>query len=103
RDWKTEGRSDGKPAMLFSSTAAETGQLFTFCSCDFHAPNGSGRVTFSDSMPQYDVKVRTAARLSASFPWLTPPSLGSMDRGPYLADGGFADNTAVLPLLDFLS
>jgi len=62
--------------------------------------------SLSELYPGADVPVVTAARLSATFPFVTPvarPETGSCeDRAFHVADGGYVDNLGVLTLVDFV-
>jgi hypothetical protein len=67
------------------------------------------RYTYHDLYPDHNISVASAARLSASFPFVTPVARGRFDGARYngfetahLADGGYYDNYGVASLLDWL-
>jgi hypothetical protein len=61
----------------------------------------------SDLYPAWDLPITSAARLSATFPWISPiarPAVGTVDDriAYHLADGGYFDNHGVATAVDFL-
>ena len=96
-DWMT-GVNDGwRPATAFSSVAVESGERFSFGT--FAPPYQWGIDTVDRTYPGMDMTVSTAARLSATFPYVTPiararPGPGVTD-GRHFADGGYYDNTGM--------
>lgn len=67
-----------KPAVYFNATIVETGE-------------GIG---LSNAAPQYEFSAATAARISASFPFVTPTPR-TRSTGYHFADGGYYDNYGV--------
>jgi hypothetical protein len=86
----------------------ETGEPFLLTNLDL--PRGWPARRFYDAYPGYDVPVVTAARLSATFPWVSPISqaLGEDGQPParfrqlHLADGGYFDNFGVVTAVNWL-
>lgn len=128
-DWRKDVSLHKRPAVIFNSTLAETGQRFLLSTTDIDPPQGTdrpsdrttGRVAFFDCYKDADLKVRTAARLSATFPYVSPatrmlrnanqslrlpecPSsaAGLYDGQPHAVDGGYYDNYGMATLLDWL-
>ena len=123
-EWAQDVRAGRRPAHVFNATAVESGAAFRLASVDLGssrdpAAHGSHPQEFWDfyDAAKADVDVATAARLSASFPWVSPmarawasPSLqGKVDialvnspRAIRLADGGYFDNFGVFSALEFL-
>lgn len=126
-------RSGRTPAPIFNTTAMETGRRVMLTPVDFDGaddlalrPNGVGEpfpVVRGPTLGEYllreragarvDIGVWTAARLSATFPYVTPaasPSVTSADEGAleplraahHLIDGGYYDNYGVSSALDWL-
>ncbi len=136
-DWVAGVRQGWRPAHIFNATAVETGAAVRIATVRLSDPEGgtgteprfapgSEPREFADLYPKADVDVVTAARLSASFPWVSPLARAWMapvdiravagpsasDRHKYaagidstafhLGDGGYFDNFGVYSALDFL-
>lgn len=66
---------------------------------------------FGEAYPGRDLAWLTAARLSASFPWITPAARAADDAGPvagdprlgaFASDGGYFDNYGIVTLVEYL-
>ena len=113
KGWK-EGIDEGwRPALVFNATQVETGKRFlvspVFVPPASATAEDSLRVSwnFAQLYPGADMQVVTAARLSATFPYVTPISRplvdGSCDATAYhVADGGYYDNFGVVTALEFI-
>jgi hypothetical protein len=108
-DWTEDTRKGTRPAVIFNVTASETGQRMVVASSDL--PDGPDKLQFASSALQFakaypglDIPVSTAARLSASFPWVSPmPRSGRKgDDFLHFADGGYFDNSGLLSASDWL-
>lgn len=113
RDWKfpehlsqwrravVEGRM---PAVLFNTTAVETGEGITFPTTDLDPRPASldVRRTFYEVHPGQDVSAVTAARLSATFPFVTPAARADNGETLHFADGGYFDNFGTASLAQWL-
>jgi Patatin-like phospholipase len=104
-DWR-EGVLEGwRPAVVFNATVTESGERFLLGTTDLsHAP---GRTSLRDpEFPQFadqDISLVTAARLSASFPYVSPaarPDIAGTQI--HLVDGGYTDNYGMATLLAWL-
>jgi hypothetical protein len=121
-DWQAGLTEGWRPASIFNSTIAETGEAFLFSTTDFgsadapsspehEAPTGRRRPqteTFKHSYPSSDVDLVTAARLASGFPFVLPAarplhtskspddeSEQSLELRRHLIDGGYYDNYGV--------
>ena len=122
-DWTTELEKGKMPAVIFNSTTADTGQRFLLTNfrapAQLPAPEGdepelTSAPSFNNLYPGYDVDAVTAARLSATFTYVTPMSKAIPDpkQSPelwpahrptfHLADGGYYDNYGVTSALEWL-
>ncbi len=121
--WQADAAIGIRPAVIFNSTLVETGDRYLLSSTGFKEPVGSktrteqyeGRWDFYKLYPESDLKVRTAARLSATFPYVTPAARmlrndatrskdGRFYRPePHAVDGGYYDNYGMASLLDWLN
>src|SRR5262249_32873287 len=100
------------PGLLLNATVVETGRPIVFSNTNF--PNDekdvTGLVNFYDLFPElhrgYDIRVNTAARLSASFPFVAPAARSNLTNPPvpdyHIVDGGYYDNYGVVSLLGWL-
>ncbi|MEZ4860280.1 MAG: patatin-like phospholipase family protein [Caldilineaceae bacterium] len=111
-DWRQGVIAGWRPAVVFNTTLVETGEQFLFTTLD--GLNGGSTTParwttrhFSAVYPQYDVSVATAARLSATFPYVSPVARASYKRTPvtptyHFADGGYYDNNGVAAVVEWL-
>jgi Patatin-like phospholipase len=96
-EWVRGVHEGWRPSTSFNAVAVENGQRFSFGT--FAPPYQWGIDTVSTTFPDFDVPVSTAARLSATFPYVTPiarsrPGPG-VPNGWHFADGGYYDNTGM--------
>ncbi len=107
RDWQEEARAGTRPAVIFNATLVETGDRLLLSTTTL-GPSGDslGRREWSQMYPGRDLPVATAARLSASFPYVTPAVRIETDdlwRSDYhVVDGGYYDNFGVSSLVEWL-
>jgi hypothetical protein len=100
--WRDDAGAGRRPSAIFNGTAAESGERFMIASTDTDDP---GTVAFSGRYAGWDVPIATAARLSATFPFVTPmarASGGPRDSRFHIADGGYYDNSGVLSAIAWL-
>jgi hypothetical protein len=104
-DWNAGVRSGTLPAVIMNATLVETGQRLLFGTTRFtESANGRARVDAADlhGAPN-DVAAVTAARLSASFPLVTPASRSdAKGLQPHVVDGGYYDNYGMATLVEWL-
>jgi hypothetical protein len=97
---------------VFNATVAETGRRFLLTPLSLGG-RGSDESSlwyaenFNDMYPDWDLPIASAARLSATFPWISPiarPARDTVDNSIafHLADGGYFDNHGVATAVDFL-
>ena len=105
-DWGAGTSAGWLPAAVLNATASETGEQFLLAPPSWGHP-WKGRF-FSTSYPKWDLPVSTAARLSATFPWVSPMTraLDAKGRpaapGFHVADGGYFDNYGVVSVVNWL-
>jgi len=104
-DWMAGVRDGWLPAVALNATTVESGQRFSFAT--FEPPEeADGRVkirpwqlgTMLSTYPQRDIDVPTAARLSATFPYVSPIATAMPDgdiAAWHYGDGGYYDNTGM--------
>jgi hypothetical protein len=96
--------------MIFNATAAESGQRFLMSSTtlppDPRLEHGYlPSIQFQDAFQGLDLPVATAARLSASFAWVSPMSRASRGEPRFrvhVGDGGYYDNSGVVSAIEWL-
>ena len=84
-DWQNGLTEGWRPASIFSSTIAETGEAFLFSTTDFGSAEAPRSLeqdapvrrrphteTFKHSYPSSDIDLVTAARLASGFPYVLP-------------------------------
>jgi len=105
--WARETREHTMPALLLNATLAEQGRPLVFSTTNFpREKDPRGLINFYDLYPGFDIRVTTAARLSASFPYVAPaarangkpPTVGDN----HIVDGGYYDNYGITALLGWL-
>ncbi len=104
-DWREGVRAGWRPATVFNATITETGEPFLLGTTDIKAAGFTAK-NFGDYYPGKDISVVTAARLSASFPYVSPVARADGD-GPsnnrlHVADGGYYDNYGMSTLTQWL-
>jgi hypothetical protein len=109
---RPEVAKGNKPAVVFNATIVETGERLLLATTDsepFRQPTNKtspGWRDFTRLYPETDIPVATAARLSATFPFVTPaPRIrrGDVFADQYhVVDGGYYDNYGVATLIEWL-
>jgi hypothetical protein len=106
--WQNEVAAGHMPALIFNATIVETGErlLFSTTSLGPSKDNTIGRKDFRQLYPQLDVPIATAARLSATFPYITPAARvyngDAFSRDFHVVDGGYYDNFGVSSLIEWM-
>lgn len=117
-DWTRRTESGALPAVIFNSTIVESGQQLLLSTVDLgdadDASPQRGTTTLQSVYGQQepvDLDAVTAARLSATFPLISPASRARFDlesrklgHAPawHVVDGGFYDNPAIVPALTWM-
>jgi hypothetical protein len=107
RRWQEDARAGTRPAVIFNATLVETGDRLLLSTTTL-GPSGDtpGRREWSRLYPDRDLPIATAARLSATFPYVTPaarietPDL--FQSAYHVVDGGYYDNFGVSSLVEWL-
>ena len=108
--WNDEVKKGTRPAVIFNATAAESGQRFLMSSTTLPPDPRFERgylpsIQFQDAFTGMDLPVATAARLSASFAWVSPmprASMGEQRVRVHVGDGGYYDNSGVVSATEWL-
>ena len=104
-DWLPGVRAGWRPLLIFNATLQETGERLVMSAARMNASANRMERTLA---PESDIAVTTAARLSATFPFVSPQAQPDRDEAlvggePYhAADGGYYDNSGVVAILETL-
>jgi Dyp-type peroxidase family len=101
-EWQADVESGKRPAVAFNAMVVETGERAVLAT--YRRPINSTAKDLGSLTGQKDVPVITAARLSATFPYITPAA--RPESGPqrvHLIDGGYWDNHAIVTVLEWLA
>jgi Dyp-type peroxidase family len=103
--WQTDVAKGWRPAVALNAMVVESGTRVVLATYGLPEGNAAGGV--ASITDRQDLSVTTAARLSASFPYITPfarPRNSGTDenRMIHLTDGGYWDNHAVVTILEWL-
>lgn len=108
-NWNAQTARGDIPAVVFNATIAETGERLLMATTAMGKGTSSGtarvdaRNLHNINGEEKDVSIVTAARLSATFPYVTPASR-SNGKGPqpHVVDGGYYDNYGMATLVEWL-
>ena len=101
-DWSVAAAEGKLPGVIFNATIADDGRRMLFGTVQI-----AGRLNFFEKY-QKDIDVATAARLAATFPYVSPLARASIGGEPsdahkwYLADGGYFDNLGIVTAADWI-
>jgi hypothetical protein len=108
-DWRAQVAGGHMPAPLLDATAVETGRQVLITPIDVHRAGNNRFHAYHNFLGLYagrDLDTVTAARLSATFPWVTPIARSSpASGGPpmHVADGAYVDNYGVATMVEWLN
>ena len=105
--WRDDTAGAKRPAVMFNATVVETGQRMVLGSTTVaKAERRSPLLDFREEYGDVDLLVATAARLSATFPYVSPPARvkrrGVFENAVHLVDGGYYDNYGTATLVEWL-
>jgi len=96
-DWHQKINDGNLPIPVFNTTLVENGYRFLITPINLSQSFDNQQHKFVDFYglyPNYDLNVATAARLSASFPYVSPLARDNKNLQLYhIADGGYFDNS----------
>jgi hypothetical protein len=108
--WREDALQKRRPAVIFNTTITDTGQrlLLATSAPNLNLPESSiigagGSRSFAELYPKHDLKIVTATRLSATFPYVSPAARADL-KGPqyHIVDGGYYDNYGISSLTQWL-
>ncbi|HWB04625.1 MAG TPA: patatin-like phospholipase family protein, partial [Verrucomicrobiales bacterium] len=103
--WRTDAKAKRRPAVLFNCMNADNGQPVVFATTHLADEEDTPYWEYRRQRPGEDVPVVTAARCSASFPFVCPAAAPATDKDGlmHLVDGGYYDNYGMASLNRWLS
>ena len=103
-NWRLGVKQGHRPATIFNSTIAETGEPMVFATSDLNPSDEAiHRRSFYELYPNTDLPVVTAVRLAATFPYVTPAARALSTKPEYhMIDGGYYDNYGISSLIAWL-
>ncbi len=103
-NWRLGVAQGIRPATIFNSTIAETGEPLVFATTDVKSESERiRRRSFYELYPDTDLSVVSAVRLAATFPYVSPASRALSTKPEYhFVDGGYYDNYGVSSLIAWL-
>src|SRR5262249_48143713 len=107
-NWNNKVAAGEIPAVVMNATIAETGERLLLATTQLSGQSvGRARVDAAElhtlNGKRLDVAVVTAARLSATFPYVTPASRADgPGPQPHVVDGGYYDNYGMATMVEWL-
>jgi hypothetical protein len=95
--WQNKVQAGTIPIPIFNATLVEDGRRFLVSPMTLGASTKRKSIDFNTLYPEYDIDITTAARMSATFPYISPvarPNI-QLDKIFHVADGGYFDNFGV--------
>jgi hypothetical protein len=103
-EWRTEVWSDERPANIFNATLVDTGERFLIGTSRLGWHERRGLRNFEEVYERRDLQVVTAARLAASFTYVSPATRTAESRRAYhVVDGGYYDDYGMATLIEWLN
>lgn len=104
--WRKQVFDGQIPIPVFNSILVETGERFLITPMTFGKVPTKKYVDFNSLFEGYDMNVVTAARLSATFPYISPICRNDRkelaDKKYHFADGGYFDNSGFVTAAEWL-
>ena len=109
--WRRAVAEGSLPPAVLNATIAENGTQLLLTPLE--VPRAWRARSLQDADGLLDLRVSTAARLSATFPWVSPMATAGLDRGgrrlarparsgPHVGDGGYYDNFGVVTAINWV-
>jgi hypothetical protein len=104
RCWRLDTSLGDRPGLIFNATLVDTGERLLVGTTRVGWSEFAGLRNFEDQYPDTDILVATAARLSASFTYVSPAARSDKP-GPdfHVVDGGYYDNYGMSTALAWIN
>jgi hypothetical protein len=106
-DWQCKIMKGEIPTPVFNATLVEDGRRLLVSPMTFAKSDTEQKIDSNTLYKQHGQRIKavTAARLSATFPYVSPcarnPDIG-IDRNYHIIDGGYFDNSGVVTAIEWL-
>ncbi|MGK7874253.1 MAG: patatin-like phospholipase family protein [Xenococcaceae cyanobacterium] len=104
--WREQILKGEIPIPIFNATLVEDGLRFLIAPMTFGECFEKKYVDFNNLYGDFDIDVVTAARLSATFPYISPicrNNNNNLQRNYHVADGGYFDNSGLFTMVEWLN
>jgi hypothetical protein len=102
-DWRDDVYAGNRPASIFNATLVDTGERLLIGTTRIGWESTLGLRNFEDLYPTSDIQIVTAARLSASFTYVSPAARADLPGSQFhVVDGGYYDNYGMTTLMQWL-
>ncbi len=100
--WRTQVWSAQRPANIFNATIVDSGERLALGTTrlGFHIQRGLRN--YEDIYKTRDVQIVTAARLAASFTYVSPAARADQGEPYHVVDGGYYDDYGIATLIEWL-
>ena len=104
-NWRTQILDGDLPIPVFNATLVEDGFRLLITPMTFGQSDEKKYFDFNSLYADYDTDLVTAARLSATFPYVSPICRSDRDLQPnyHVADGGYFDNSGFVTAVEWLN
>jgi len=106
-EWRKDSIEGKRPLMIASATSVETGERFEMATLDLGRERAAAG--FWEAYQGHDLALPTATRLAATFPLVSVPARARVPGGSgqpvsasHFVDGGYAENSGLLSVLELL-
>ena len=103
--WQADAKAGRRPGIILNTTVAETGERLPLATVDL-SPTLEGEQTrrwFYQTLGGKDIRVVTATRLSAAFPYVSPAARADLSAYlPHVVDGAYYDNYGMASIVEWL-
>lgn len=107
--WRAKVAEGQMPVALLDATGVDSGRQFVMTPADIHRAGGrrfQASLSFLGEYDGRDLDIATAARLSATFPWVSPITRAARESGGpdwHIADGAYFDNYGMVSMIEWLN
>jgi hypothetical protein len=109
-DWRKQIFTGQIPISVFNTTLVEDGRRLLFSPMTFARDDNDltidSNTLYQTPDKKYTLKAATAARLSATFPYVSPSArnkdIVGIKRNYHIVDGGYFDNSGVVTAIEWL-